>query len=314
MRVVVTGALGYVGSQLIRSRWPATVDELILIDNLSTQQPTTLFDAVPQCPMRVVEADVRRLDLQRLLQPRDVVIHLAAIAGVEADTYTAADLADVNVRGTRRVAEACAASGARLVFLSSTSVYGGYDGAVDETTALEAHPPTYAYAISKWQAEQEIEAIGAERLDYVVLRCGTIYGPSPASRFHTAISRFCWQATIGAPLSVWTTAIDQRRPYLDLDDAVRAIQFLMVPRRYHLYNAVTETATVREVVAILSDLVPGVTIEHVDSPAMTARSQDVAAARLADEGFACEGGLRRAISRLLARLRGLRDAAVIEAR
>ena len=39
-------------------------------------------------------------------------------------------------------------------------------------------------------------------------------------RFHTAVNKFCWQATMGQPISVWTTAYDQKRPYLDIEDDV----------------------------------------------------------------------------------------------
>jgi nucleoside-diphosphate-sugar epimerase len=46
-------------------------------------------------------------------------------------------------------------------------------------------------------------------------------------RFHTAINKFCWQAVMGKPLTVWATAKNQERPYLALSDAIRAITYFM---------------------------------------------------------------------------------------
>ena len=48
------------------------------------------------------------------------------------------------------------------------------------------------------------------------LRLGSICGTSPGMRFHAAISKFCYQASIGQPLTVWETALKQKRPFLSL--------------------------------------------------------------------------------------------------
>ena len=50
----------------------------------------------------------------------------------------------------------------------------------------------------------------------VSCRFGTIFGASPGMRFHTAVNKFCWQAVMGQPITVWSTAYDQKRPYLEV--------------------------------------------------------------------------------------------------
>ena len=62
-------------------------------------------------------------------------------------------------------------------------------------------------------------------LRFITCRFGTIFGTSIGMRFHTAVNKFCWQAVIGQPITVWRTALHQYRPYLDLKDAVKAIVY-----------------------------------------------------------------------------------------
>ena len=314
MKLVITGALGYLGSRLMRIAWADAVDEVVLIDNLSTQRHDALFDLVLDRPARFIEADIRTFDLATVLDRGDIVVHLAALTGPEATLGDPHVVDAINVDGALRVAAACAERGAKLLFLSSTSVYGGIDGEVDETTPLDACPPDNPYAASKLRAEQLIGALARDAsLPYVIARCGTIYGPSAGMRFHTAVSRFCWQAAVGQPLTVWRTAMDQRRPYLDLEDAVRAIQFLIGQDRFdgRTFNVVTETATVREVLAHIATCVDAVRVDVVDSAIMTPRSQAVSRLRIEREGFGFRGGLRDGIRRTVAVLDGLRNSQLL---
>ena len=311
MRLIITGALGYIGSRLIRSSWCDGIEDIVAIDNLSTQRHASLFDLGSGRPVRLIEADIRTFDFDTVLGPEDIVVHLAAITGVEASLGDPPLVDEVNVAGTVRVAQACAARGSRLLFLSSTSVYGGRDGEVDEASDLDAAPPLDCYAVSKWRAERLIASLAADSsLRHVVARCGTIYGPSAGMRFHTAISKFCWQASTGQPITVWRTAIDQQRPYLDLEDAARAVQFLVEGDRFdgRTFNVVTETSTVRHVIGLIREVAPDAPIVQVDSAVMTPRSQVVSCARLRAEGFACQGNLRDGIRRTMAVLAGVRES------
>lgn len=80
MRILVTGALGHIGSQLIRAI-PAEVTgpDIYLLDNLSTQRYCSLFDLPDNATYRFIEADVLTADLVSLCRGVDVVIHLAAM-------------------------------------------------------------------------------------------------------------------------------------------------------------------------------------------------------------------------------------------
>ena len=80
MKILITGALGHIGSELIR-KLPSSLDisKLILIDNFSTQRFCSLFNIKNKKNLILIEDDIRKLNLEKILEEVDIVIHLAAI-------------------------------------------------------------------------------------------------------------------------------------------------------------------------------------------------------------------------------------------
>ena len=116
-------------------------------------------------------------------------------------------------------------------------------------------------------------------------------------RFHTAINKFCWQAVMGKPLTIWKTAYDQKRPYLDLGDAVRAIAFFLDKDKFdgRVYNVVTLNSTVREMVETIQTFIPELNTDFVDSKIMNQLSYEVINTRLDEENFIFQGNIKQGI-------------------
>ena len=299
MKIVVTGVLGHIGSRLIREL-PDRLGplELLLIDNLSSQRYTSLFNLPRTAVYDFREADVRDADLVSLFDGAEAVIHLAAIANAPASFDNPRQVADHNFTCTQRVAEACLATGAALIFPSTTSVYGPHTDTVDENCPESDLNPQSPYAETKLREERLIsELTHTHGLRATIARFGTIFGVSPGMRFHTAVNKFCWQAATGQPLTVWRTALDQQRPYLDLGDAVRAVAFMLEKRLFdgRCYNVLTANATVREIVDIVRDFVPGAVVEFADHEILNQQSYTVLNERIRAEGFVFQGDLRTGI-------------------
>lgn len=115
-RIVVTGALGHIGSRLIRALPAAFPEaEIIMLDNFSTQRYASLFGLPREGRYRLVEADVRAADMASFFAGADAVVHLAAITDA-ADSFAMKEQVEaVNLAGTERVAAACASSIARPI-------------------------------------------------------------------------------------------------------------------------------------------------------------------------------------------------------
>ncbi len=297
MKIVVTGALGHIGSRLIRAL-PAAFPgaAVVMVDDLSTQRYASLFDLPRDGKYTFHEADVLKADLPRFFEGADAVIHLAAITTAAASFGIKDRIEEVNYEATVKVADACAKTGSPLLFLSTTSVYSTAKADIDEDCAASELVPQSPYADAKLKAERYLA--GAEHdLRFLICRFGTIFGTSPGMRFHTAVNKFCWQAVMGQPVTVWKTALNQVRSYLDLDDAIRALVFLLESRRFdnHTYNVLTLNTTVADILEVIKGRVPGLTVNFVEEKIMNSLSYRVSRAKFEALGFSFQGDLRKAV-------------------
>ena len=308
MKLVITGPLGHIGSRLIHSLTPDEVREVVLVDNLSTQRYCSLFNLPEGINWKFIEADVtnREFELENVFAGASAIIHLAAITNAADSFQIANEVERVNFFGTQRVARAAANVGSPLIFISTTSVYGVSKGVVDEACGREQLKPQSPYAKSKLEAEEFIAELGeTSKLRFFIGRFGTIYGASIGMRFHTAVNKFVWQACMGQPLTVWQTALDQKRPYLDLSDAVRVLKFVVAQDLFdnRIYNVLTDNLTVREIVHTIREFVTGVKVELVETRIMNQLSYTVDCSRFGSRGFEFEGDLRSGIGESIAQLK-----------
>jgi nucleoside-diphosphate-sugar epimerase len=308
MKILVTGSLGHVGSRLIREMprfFPSS--ELVMIDNLSTQRYSSLFNLPGDCVYRFNEGDVLEADLPSVMTGVDAVIHFAAITDAAGSFQIREKIERVNYNTTKKVAESCVLLGIPMIHLSSTSIYGTQKLTVDEDCPEEDLKPQSPYAETKLREERLLQEMAAAKgLRFATCRFGTIVGISPGMRFHTAVNKFCWQAVMGQPLTVWRTALHQKRPYLGIDDAIDALFFILNKRCFdgRVYNVVTENLTVNNVISLIRPRVGEVSINYVDSEIMNQLSYDVSSRRFRDLGFVFKSSIEKNIAETITLLRG----------
>ena len=299
MKIIVTGAIGHIGSYIIRDLgvfFPEA--DILMIDNMMTQRFPSLFNLPLGVNYSFIEGDVSQMNLKSIFIGADIVIHLAAITDAAGSIDKAEELEANNFKSTLRVAEACIEADVSLIALSSTSVYGTQKDRVDENCSDSELQPQSPYATTKLKEEELIANLSKEkRLKAIHCRFGTIFGASQGMRFHTAVNKFCWQAVMNQPISVWSTAYDQKRPYLDLLDASRAIAFIIKNNIFdgQIYNVLTINATVKQVVDTIKEFIPNLEIEFVDNRIMNQLSYEVMCDRFKSKGFVFSGNMRRGI-------------------
>jgi len=224
VKVVVTGAAGFIGSHLTESLL-ADGHEVTGVDAFTDYYPRPIKErnlekSRSHGKFRLVEGRLQDLDLRPLLDGVDRVFHLAAQAGVRASWgrefshYT-----DHNVLATQRLLEAArAAGGPRVVYASSSSVYG--DAPTLPLSEDARCEPVSPYGVSKLAAEH-LGVLYHRNfgLPVVSLRYFTVYGPRqrPDMAFH----RFLKAARDAEPIHLYGDG-GQTRDFTFVSDIVAA--------------------------------------------------------------------------------------------
>ncbi|MBF0232132.1 MAG: SDR family oxidoreductase [Desulfamplus sp.] len=300
MKIAITGALGHIGSHMIRILPDNLVDlEILMIDNMRTQRYPSLFNLPSKAKYKFIEADILNIDLNSCFDGVDIVLHLAAITDAAGSFQNKKEVEHVNFNSTLRVAEACCKTGSSMIHLSSTSVYGTQNQIVDEECTQEELKPQSPYAETKLKEEKYLAQMAeTENLSFITCRFGTICGVSPGMRFHTAVNKFCWQAVLGQPLTVWRTALHQKRPYLTLIEAGEAIKFIIKNRLFDhgIYNILTENLTVDSIIQCIRKYIPILSIQYVDTEIMNQLSYEVLNHKFMNKGFICREKIEHCIA------------------
>jgi len=175
VRYVVTGAAGFIGSHLAEAL-QAEGHEVVAVDSFTDYYERSRKER-NAAALDVLELDLAEAPLEPILAGADGVFHLAGQPGVRASWGDSFGLyLRRNVLATQRLFEAAAAGGVRVVFASSSSVYG--DAERYPTAEDVAPQPISPYGITKLACEQLAHAIGrGQGLDAVLLRYFTVYGP-----------------------------------------------------------------------------------------------------------------------------------------
>jgi nucleoside-diphosphate-sugar epimerase len=205
MRAVVTGCAGFIGSHLCE-RILASGGSVVGIDALaptydSVGRRNRVAEMASNRGFEFIGGDINEIDLRPFFLDANVVFHLAARPGVRASWSDFRRASDANILATQRVLDALSSvPPARLVFASSSSVYGQADSF--PTTEDQALSPISPYGVTKASCEALISAYVSQfELDVVSLRYFTVYGPR--QRSDMAFTRWISAALAGHPLPLY---------------------------------------------------------------------------------------------------------------
>jgi len=219
LKVLVTGAGGYIGSVLV----PMLLEvghEVVAVDRF-------LFgrEVLPQEAhgLTVVQEDVRRIRTT-ILEGVDAVVDLAALSNDPAGELDPEKTWEINHRARVRLARMAKERGVRRYLLpSSCSVYGFQDGVLDESSPPN---PLTTYAKANLQAEREVLPLADAHFVVVVIRQATVYGYSPRMRFDLAINGMVRGFFRNGKIPILRDGT-QWRPFVHVRDTCRAILMLL---------------------------------------------------------------------------------------
>ncbi len=220
MRIVVTGAAGFIGSSLAEAL-VADGHDVVGLDAFIPYYPRPIKESnlarLREAPgFRFAELDLRSDDLDPWLDGADAVIHEAAMAGLMRSWTDLELYVSCNVLATNRLIEAATRAGVRRFVLASTSSVYGREAVGDEDQALE---PVSPYGITKLACEKLVLAhVATSGLPATIIRYFSIYGPR--QRPDMAYHRFIEAMSDGEPITVFGDG-EQTRSNTYIGDAVR---------------------------------------------------------------------------------------------
>ncbi|MEN5305211.1 MULTISPECIES: NAD-dependent epimerase/dehydratase family protein [unclassified Pseudomonas] len=229
--ILITGGAGFIGSHLCDALL-AKGYAVRILDDLSTGKRDNLQLDNPR--LELIEGDVADAALvQRAAAGCRAVVHLAAVASVQASVEDPVKTHQSNFIGTLNVAEAMRVHGVRRVlFASSAAVYGN-NGEGESIAEDTPKAPLTPYAVDKLASEQYLDFYRRQHgLEPVVFRFFNIFGPrqDPSSPYSGVISIFSERAVQGLPITVFGDG-EQTRDFLYVGDLVQVmVQALEQPQ------------------------------------------------------------------------------------
>lgn len=231
MTLLVTGGAGFVGSHLTDTLL-AEGHRVIVLDDLSSGNPEHLSGGLASGRVKLVQGSVLDHDLvDRCMARADACVHLAARLGVEQIVTRPLHCLRENVLGADIVMESAVRHGRRLIFSSSSEVYGKLNqrDLSEAADRLIGSPEKsrWSYAIAKEFGESlahsYVQECGAEM---IVVRLFNTVGPRQVGKYGMVVPRFVRQALEGEPLTVYGDG-SQSRCFTDVRDVARALGLLI---------------------------------------------------------------------------------------
>ena len=238
MRILVIGGCGFIGSHLVDElnsfgHIVDVVDDLSTgdIENIESEKRIVLPHFLSQLSLKearkgrvlVITSDFCDKHIVNLILEKkyDVVYHLAANPSVSYSFDFPMESHEVNLTKAFKIFHSCAKSGTKLIFSSSSSVYGS----TKKLPTKETHDfnPLSPYAIQKMTCENYIKFLSKnEGLNYVILRYSNVYGPkSSGGKYRTVIPT--WLKSIyEKEIMPFEGNGDQLRDFIYIDDITKA--------------------------------------------------------------------------------------------
>lgn len=279
MRILLTGACGYVGSVLLK--------KLLMAGHYVEGVDLQWFGNYTG--MHINKVDFREYEIKNI----DAVIHLANIANDPSAELDPKLSWEVNALGTRQLAESAVRAGVKqFIYASSGSVYG-----VNNSPSVNEDAPLYPlseYNKTKSVAERVLLSYDKNMI-VQILRPATVCGLSPRMRMDVAVNGLAIQALVNKEITVFGGS--QMRPNIHIEDMTNLYLFMLDrPTLAGIYNAGFQNLSIMEIAQMISDRTKA---KLIVSESNDPRSYRMDSGKLLATGFKPKQTVKMAISQMI---------------
>jgi UDP-glucose 4-epimerase len=255
MKILVTGAAGFIGSTLA-DRLLALGHDVVGVDDLSTGKHSNIEAAQASASFRFAQLDITTPEFVALVldEAPEVILHLAAQVDVRISVANPLHDANLNILGTINVCEAARQAGVRKVVLTSSG--GTIYGSPDKLPVAEDYPvqPLSPYAIGKVTGELYLAAYKEMYgIDWLSLALGNVFGPRQDPHGEAGVVAIFGTAMLeGRETKIFGDGTSTR-DYVFVDDVVEAFVLAAGAGSGRRFNIGTGIATtVRELHTVVA--------------------------------------------------------------
>ena len=222
MKYAVTGGAGFIGSHLVKNLVEHG-NELIVIDNLNTGKKKNIEKFSEKIDF--FEVDIRDFNaIEDILKNVDGIFHEAALASVQDSFRIPDEFFDVNVKGTENIFKIGKKLGIKVVYASSSSVYGNpIQVPIKESDDKNPFNP---YAKTKLEDDELAEKYARNGLKVIGLRYFNVFGSGQSKEYAGVIKLFLERIQQGLPPLINGDGL-QVRDFVYVDDVVNANMLAM---------------------------------------------------------------------------------------
>ena len=307
MNLLITGCCGHIGSYLADNVYKIkNIKKTFIIDNLESNRFYSIFDSKKKNNLEFLIKDLKNPNSLNDLGKIDYVIHLASMTNAEKSFGKKNKMYENNIQCLRTVIRFCKKKKAKLIHISSTSVYGKQAKIVDENCEEKYLKPQSPYADIKLIEEKMLKK-ESKYLTFNTFRFGTISGVSKGIRFHTAVNKFCFNAATNQDIHVYKTALHQYRPYLSLSDAFKVFKFSIEKNFFKndIFNALSGNFTVNQIINKIRKHKKKVRVKLVTSAIMNQLSYHVSQKKLNNAGLILKSDIEKDIKETIKLLKNI---------
>jgi UDP-glucose 4-epimerase len=217
MKYVVTGGAGFIGSNIVKLLVKNGHD-VSVIDNLHTGNISRLKDVENEILFNKI--DIRDFDkLNQNIHDVDGIFHQAALTVVPESFEKPDEYYDVNVNGTKNIFKIAKKLGVKVVFASSSSIYGN----VNEIPIKENFKknPINPYGKTKVEKEKLAQDFWRDGIDIIGLRYFNVYGKGQTGSYAGVITQFMKKIDSSLPPIIHGKG-DQVRDFVSVEDVAKA--------------------------------------------------------------------------------------------
>ena len=265
-KIIITGGLGYIGTELCKLysgvSWHHNIS---VIDNRFISERV---NQIRNWNMEFIQGDILDKDLvKRICKDADIVHHLAGITQVprtksESSLDSDKKIKEVGEKGTQNILDAISDK-CKIIFPSTHVVYEGIDEVKKDIKEDEVTKPVLSYSSSKAINEEQLKKSGK---NYIILRLGSVYGYSTDSmRIDIMPNLFSKIASQNGTLKLFAGG-RQIKSLVPLIDVARCFKFMEEKKEFNseIFNLTKETLTVKEVAEICKKHNPQITLKETN--------------------------------------------------